>query len=117
MDHLFWWGGFGPGFHASWFWLLPLFFWLTFGRHARAHGRSRQRTMRRYAAPLTLPPAESDPALEALRDRFARGEIDRAEYEERRATLLSRPATPAARSAISPPLAKPDNRPEWPDLN
>jgi putative membrane protein len=28
-----------------------------------------------------------DPALAVLRDRFARGEIDAAEYEERRRTL------------------------------
>ncbi len=33
--------------------------------------------------------AAADPALATLRERFARGEIDRAEYEERRRLLSS----------------------------
>ena len=32
-------------------------------------------------------PQSTDPALAALRQRFARGEIDAAEYEERKGTL------------------------------
>ena len=114
MEHL-WWGGFGPGFHFPWFWLLPFFFWLSFGHRARARGRGRQRTLRQYDPPAALPPAAPDPALDALRERFARGEIDRAEYEERRAILLTRPATAAPRSAT--PTSAQDARPEWPDLN
>lgn len=31
--------------------------------------------------------ADADPALAALRDRFARGEIDRDEYDDRRRAL------------------------------
>ncbi len=33
-------------------------------------------------------PPPADPALALLRDRYARGEIDTAEYEERRQRLL-----------------------------
>jgi putative membrane protein len=35
------------------------------------------------------PPARHDPALEALRERYARGEIDREEYETRRRDLAA----------------------------
>ena len=41
---------------------------------------------RPMGAPPAPPPA--DPALIVLRDRYARGEIDTAEYEERRLRLL-----------------------------
>ena len=34
-------------------------------------------------------PAGADRALGTLRDRFARGEIDRVEYEERRQALMA----------------------------
>lgn len=37
-------------------------------------------------------PTARDPALEILRERFARGEINRDEYEERRRALQSRPS-------------------------
>jgi len=114
-EHL-WWGGFGPGFHFSWLWPLLLVFWFSFGHRARAHGRGRQRSLRHYDPPAALPPAAPDPALDALRERFARGEIDRSEYEERRAILLSRPPTAAPKSAAPPTPAAQDTRPEWPDL-
>ncbi len=42
------------------------------------------------AAGSGYPCAEAKSALDILRDRFARGEIDRAEYEERK-KLLSLP--------------------------
>jgi uncharacterized membrane protein len=112
----FWWGG-GPGFHFSWLWPLLIVFWFMFGHRARAHGRARQRSMRHYAPPVALPPAEADPALDALRERFARGEIDRGEYEERRAILLSRPPATAPKGAAAPVPAQRDSRPEWPDLS
>lgn len=36
----------------------------------------------------TLPVQAMDPALTTLRDRYARGELDTADYEERRRRLL-----------------------------
>ncbi len=41
----------------------------------------------RALLPRTTPRPNGDGALEALRTRFARGEIDEAEYGRRRATL------------------------------
>jgi uncharacterized membrane protein len=116
MEH-FWWSGFGPGFHFSWLW--PLFFvlWFSFGHRARAHGRARQRAMRHHDPPAALPPAAPDPALDALRERFARGEIDRAEYEERRAILLSRPPIATPKGTTLPAPTGQESRPEWPDLS
>lgn len=113
FDHS-WWGGYGPGFHFSWLWPLFIVFWFSFGHRARAHGRARQRSLRPDdpTGPLLL--AAPDPALATLRERFARGEINRAEYEASKAALLSRPAT--SQATVPPPSAPPDTRPEWPDL-
>ena len=42
----------------------------------------------RHAPPPSTPPTPpADSALQILRERFARGEIDQAEYEERRRAL------------------------------
>lgn len=41
--------------------------------------------LRRYARP----PSGHDEALRILNERFARGEIDKAEFEERRAAIRS----------------------------
>lgn len=113
MDHL-WWGSLGPGFHFPWVWPLLIVLWFSFGHRARARGR--QHSLRHYGPPAALPPAAPDPALDALRERFARGEIDRGEYEERRAILLSRPATAMPKGVTPPSAAAQDGRPEWPDL-
>lgn len=42
-------------------------------------------------APAAARPLDEDRALALLRERFARGEIDRAEYEERRRALGTDP--------------------------
>lgn len=116
MEH-FWWGGFGPGFHFSWLWPLFFIFWFSFGHRTRKHGRARQRSLQRYDAPAALPAVPPDPALDALRERFALGEIDRAEYEERRSILLTHPPVTAPKSAAQPLPAAQNTRPEWPDLS
>ena len=41
----------------------------------------------RHAPPPAAPLPPVDPALQILRERFARGEIDQAEFEERRRGL------------------------------
>ena len=57
-----------------------------------------------------------DPALTTLRDRFARGEIDRAEYEERRAVLKGRTASIASTASTASTTPRGDG-PAWPDLS
>ena len=70
------------------------------GGHHDEHGDyyGRYEDTRRYdAGPRDAPPAPraapEDAALATLRERFARGEIDRAEYEERYAALQGQPPT------------------------
>ena len=104
----------GPHLNLSWLWPLMIVFfslggWRRFagGHHGPGHGR-----------PPGLPPAQpTDPALETLRQRFARGEIDRAEYEERRVALLARPSAPQSTGRAATGDAKRDEpRKDWPDL-
>lgn len=80
-DHMMGWGGgWGPGWgsfgllHILWWVLIilgvaALFRW-SFGRGTRGFYRS-----------------EEDRALAVLRERYARGEIDKAEFEERKRDL------------------------------
>jgi uncharacterized membrane protein len=107
---LLWMGAFGGhsyGFFPFWP-LLILFF--VFGGSRKFHGgHHRSRHSRRFEP---SPATESDPALSTLRERFARGEIDRAEYEERRAILLGRQQTPE----VTPKTAQAEERQSWPDL-
>ena len=96
-----WHGSFG--FHDIWgyWWLFMFFWWFGGGRllTAAARGlRHSQGLLRR-----------EDPALVTLRERFARGEIDRAEYEERRAVLKGRPRPVATTTPRG-------DGPAWPDL-
>lgn len=72
------WTGWGPGWgwhavgHLLW-WALLVAGIVAVLRWARRQG--------------TPPPTGADRALDVLRERYARGEIDREEYEERRRVL------------------------------
>jgi putative membrane protein len=46
-----------------------------------------------HQTPRPTPQPHADPSLQLLRERYARGEIDTAEYEERRRRLLDEPAS------------------------
>lgn len=104
----------GQHLNFSWLWPLMIVFfslggWRRFAGGYPRHGRGH---------PPGLPPAQpTDPALETLRQRFARGEIDRAEYEERRVALLARPSAPPTPRHLAESDGKRDEpREEWPDL-
>ncbi len=76
--------GWGGGFVG----LAMLLFWggviglVVYG--VRGFGRG-------VSTPVGARSATADRAPALLRERFARGEIDRTEYEDRRATLLDEP--------------------------
>jgi putative membrane protein len=79
-----WYDGYGWQF----WWICPLMMLLMFAVvavfvFARRHGGE---------SGHWTPPwrNSSDSAIEILSERFARGEIDRAEYEQKRAAILSR---------------------------
>jgi hypothetical protein len=85
--------------HNIWgYWWFFLILWWWGGGRLFAAAAHRMRRARR-----------EDGALATLRERFARGEIDRAEYEERRAVLRGRPQPMAA-------TAPKADGPAWPDL-
>jgi putative membrane protein len=79
--HMMWWGGgwpymlFGPLFMILWLAILVAAIVLV----VRWLGSSGQGT--------SLPPPPSKTALDILKERFARGEIDKTEFEERRRVL------------------------------
>ncbi len=81
------------GYMGGWGWgvvglAVMLLFWggviglVVYG--ARDFGRG-------VSTPVSARNATADRAPALLRERFARGEIDRTEYEDRRATLLDAP--------------------------
>jgi len=79
------WGMMGPwmtgGF--SWMWLMPIFFILFWGLViwgivTLVRGRS---------GPRGSGSSEADSALEVLKKRYARGEINKEEYEEKKKDL------------------------------
>lgn len=92
-------GHIGGGMQPFW---LPFmfFFWVVIV--PRTVGAIRRRRDRQPATPGGALAEGEDRALITLRERFARGEIDRREYEERRETLLSN---------------LPGDAPSWPQLS
>jgi len=75
-----WWYGAGPGF-GLW-WIFPVVFgglWLLIGL-----------LVWRLGWPGPRPQGDGPDAVAVLRDRFARGEIDAEEYEQRRRLLERR---------------------------
>ena len=81
------WGMMGPGMMGGfgWWWFMPIFmilFWglVIWGIVALVRGLSGSR------GPDSTPPA-ADSALEVLKKRYARGEIDKEEYEEKKKDL------------------------------
>ena len=104
-------GGF-DGWHTfdwpnlwSYWWLFMIFWWCGGMRFVAVASRRARRGL--------ASARREDSALTTLRERFARGEIDRDEYEERRAVLRGRPRA-ATRTTEAIP-AKNDG-PAWPDL-
>ena len=82
------WGMMGPGVMGGfgWMWLMPIFFiifWglVIWGIVALVRGLSGSRGS--DSAPPT-----ADSALEVLKKRYARGEIDKKEYEEKKKDLV-----------------------------
>lgn len=80
------WGWMGSGMMGSWMWFMPIFFiafWglVIWGIVAIVRGLSGSRGSDSGSN-------RSDSALEILDKRYARGEIDKAEYEERKKDLL-----------------------------
>ncbi len=82
------WGMMGPGMMGGfgWGWLMPIFFILFWGLViwgivALVRGLSGSR-----GSDSTLPTADS--ALEVLKKRYARGEINKEEYEEKKKDLV-----------------------------
>lgn len=109
------------GFPFPWWLMLPLF-WFVILPAVKHRDRRRHDwpTSPRHGAPdqytATLPATKpgEDQALAVLRERYARGEIDHAEYEQRRAILLhtNTNATNAPKPApATPPQA---NSEPWP---
>jgi putative membrane protein len=94
---MFWMGG--PGWGLAWglfsglFWIVLIVVAVLLLRHEVPHMHHR------YGEP---------PALRLLEERYARGEISREEFLERRAVLLQPPPQPPAPTpAQSPPEAGP----------
>ncbi|MGN6673233.1 MAG: hypothetical protein ACTHMA_08030 [Thermomicrobiales bacterium] len=113
-----WWWGMDwnmAGMHFSWFWG-AMILWVIFAKASRYGRRDRsQRYQRRYAPPAPVPP-QSAPApqpaptreeqLAALGERYAHGQLDRAEYETRRSHWRG-----------EAPAATPQEHSEWPNLS
>ena len=81
-SHMMWGGGWGWG-HAIFGWVMMILFWgglillIVLAVRWLGTGQAGQST----------PPPAGKTALDILRERFARGEIDKDEFEERRRLL------------------------------
>ncbi len=99
------WGWYGPG-HMMWggawgfWWMMPLmmvfFFlvcalamWLLFGRMWRGGAHPWGPPWHVVHGPGASWRDPTQSALRMLNERYAKGEIDKAEYEERKATILA----------------------------
>jgi len=96
------WGWYGPahmmgGFGWGFWWMMPLmmlffflmcgvFAWVLFGRRG-AHYRGPPWHM--MGGPGGSWQDSTHSGLQILNERFAKGEIDKAEYDERKATILA----------------------------
>lgn len=98
------WGWYGPGHMYMWgggwgfWWVMPLMmlffffvcvlvFWALFGRRGGAHHWGPPWHGMDHWAHGPGDPTRS--ALQILNERYARGEIQKPEYEERKATILA----------------------------
>jgi putative membrane protein len=79
---MMWHGDWGPGWAWGWFGLMHILWWVLviLGILALIRWSSRRGLQ-------GVPPPEQDRAIAILRERYARGEIDKTEFEERKRDL------------------------------
>ncbi len=79
------WGMMGPGMMGgfSWMWLIPVFWMVFLGLIIWAIVASIRSSSESRGSDFS----EADSALELLKKRYARGEIDKQEYEEKKKDL------------------------------
>ncbi len=80
------WGMMGPGMMGGfgWMWLMPVFWIVFLGLIIWAIAAS----VRRSSESRGSDSSKADSALELLKKRYARGEIDKQEYEEKKKDLV-----------------------------
>ncbi len=79
------WGMMGPGMMGSfgWMWLMPVLWIVFLGLIIWAVVA----LVRRSSEPRGLDFSKATPALEVLKERYARGEIEKEEYDEKKRDL------------------------------